>query len=70
MTKIKKSMEPLLEEAYKAGQQGEFNFQSWLQLKLAEQKSVPKHHEGKGPKPMSGGGGSGGMMKRVTGRGR
>ena len=69
MTKIKKSMEPLLEEAYKAGQKNELDFQSWLQLKLVEQKSVPKHHEGKGPKPMSGGGSSG-MMKRVTGRGR
>jgi len=69
MTKIKKSMEPLLEEAYKAGQKNELDFQSWLQLKLAEQKNVPKHHEGKGPKPMSGSGSSG-MMKRVTGRGR
>jgi hypothetical protein len=70
MSKIKKSMEPLLEEAFNAGKEGDVSFDTWLHMKLSEQKSVPKHHEGKGPKFKGGGGAPSSMMKRATGRGR
>lgn len=69
MTKIKKSMESLLEEAFNAGRDDDIDFQSWLHFKLAEQKKE-QYGSNQTKSAISGSKGPSAMRRKASGRGR